>query len=106
MKWIKVFDSLEVAEAHFKTSNTVKVVVGTKELSLVRHNREYHAVSDVCPHQFESLSKGLITLYGEIVCPLHHYRFNLKTGQECQLRTKDLKTYKVSTKSSGLFVFC
>lgn len=106
MKWVKIFDSKEAANRHFEDTNTVQVVIGEKELCLVKFNNLYFAVSNLCPHQYENLSKGQVTPYGEIVCPLHFYRFDLKTGTECQNRTHNLKTFKVKLDESGLFVYC
>ncbi|MEM9859571.1 MAG: Rieske 2Fe-2S domain-containing protein [Bacteroidota bacterium] len=105
MKWVKVFDSPETANSQFADRDTIMVLIGKRELCLVKFNNEYFAVSDLCPHQRESLSKGQITPYGEIVCPLHFYRFNLKTGTECQNRTDDLKRFQVKVDDSGLFIY-
>lgn len=106
MKWIKIFDSTEQAHQKFEERNLIKVIIGKKELCLVKHQNEFFAISDVCPHQFESLSKGNITPYGEVVCPLHFYRFNLKTGIECEQRTKGLNTYTVRADDYGLYIYC
>lgn len=106
MKWVKVFDSPETVNLYFEDTPIIKVVIGNIEFCLVKYNDQFFAVSNSCPHQYESLNKGTVTLYGEIVCPLHSYRFSLKTGTECQNRTKDLKTFKVKTDQSGLFIYC
>lgn len=40
----------------------------------------YHAIEDVCTHDYSSLDEG--ELDGEeIICPRHGARFNVKTGQ-------------------------
>ncbi|MEO0556248.1 MAG: Rieske 2Fe-2S domain-containing protein [Bacteroidota bacterium] len=106
MKWVKVFDSPQIADLQFSDTNTLKIVIGKKEICLAKYNEQYFAVSNLCPHQFESLSKGKITHYGEIVCPLHFYRFNLRTGAECQNRTNELKTFQVKVDQTGLFIYC
>ena len=104
MKWVKIFDSKEAADTHFRNKTTVKIVIGTKEICLALHDGKYFAVSNSCPHQHESLSKGQITPYGEIVCPLHFYRFDLITGRECQSRTEDVEVFGVRTNEQGLFI--
>ncbi len=41
---------------------------------------EYHAIEDVCTHDYSSLDDG--TLEGdEIICPRHGARFNIRTGE-------------------------
>ncbi|MEM8566248.1 MAG: Rieske (2Fe-2S) protein [Bacteroidota bacterium] len=106
MKWVKVFESLDKAQDIFGVKSFVKLVIGKTEICLVKFENHIYAVSDICPHQYENLSKGQVTAYGEIVCPLHFYRFSLKTGSECLNRTKDLKTFRVRADQSGLFVYC
>ncbi|MFM6923185.1 MAG: Rieske (2Fe-2S) protein, partial [Polynucleobacter victoriensis] len=50
-----------------------------------------------------SLSKGKINFMGEIVCPWHGYRFNLKTGV-CAERYPDLPVYEVKIDEEGFFI--
>ncbi len=41
---------------------------------------EYHAIEDVCTHDYSSMDDG--TLEGdEIICPRHGARFNVRTGE-------------------------
>ena len=56
MKWVKVFDSPQIADLQFSDTNTLKIVIGKKEICLAKYNKQYFAVSNLCPHQFESLS--------------------------------------------------
>jgi nitrite reductase/ring-hydroxylating ferredoxin subunit len=38
------------------------------------------AATTVCPHRGEDLSGGMLYL-GAIDCPLHHYLYDLRTGE-------------------------
>jgi 3-phenylpropionate/trans-cinnamate dioxygenase ferredoxin subunit len=40
----------------------------------------YHAIEDVCTHDYSSLDEGELD-GDEIICPRHGARFNVKTGQ-------------------------
>ncbi len=104
MKRYKVFDSVEKAEATIAESKAILVIINSKKICLSRYKGKFHASENSCPHQFESLSKGNINYIGEIICPLHSYRYDLKTGRECQMRTRDLETYFVDINKDGLFV--
>lgn len=54
----------------------------------------YYAFDSKCPHRGASLAEGEIA--GElIVCPLHHFKFNLKTGRCMMPRHLKLRTYPV-----------
>ncbi len=103
-KWIKVFDNLELAFEKISKNQSVRVKIGSRNLSMGRFNDNLYAIDDRCPHNGESLSKGRINFLGEIICPWHNYRFHLHSGRECQERTKDLKTYPVDINEKGVFI--
>ncbi|MHC4392805.1 MAG: Rieske (2Fe-2S) protein [Planctomycetota bacterium] len=55
------------------------VRVGALQLGVFNVNGTFHAINDLCPHQYESLSGG--ELCGQvIVCPLHAWKFDVTTG--------------------------
>src|SRR2546430_3910150 len=39
----------------------------------------FHAIQNRCPHEGGALSGGTLD-GGDVICPLHGYRFNLETG--------------------------
>lgn len=72
------------------------VTIGRKSLGVFNVAGEYHALLNVCPHQFAPLCEGKVTGYcpptqvgeyqferdGEILrCPWHGWEFDLKTGR-------------------------
>ncbi len=80
------------------------LLIGGKRICLVRHKEVLLAVEDTCTHNGESLSKGKVNFQGELVCPWHGYRFNLRTGRECAERSRDLITYPIQETQEGIFV--
>ena len=55
-------------------------VSDTLTLAVCELDGAYHAFDQKCPHRAAALTQGEIT--GElIVCPVHHFKFNLKTGR-------------------------
>jgi nitrite reductase/ring-hydroxylating ferredoxin subunit len=102
----KLFDSLAAAEQALPLGKPQKLwVVGRPEpICLVRNRAGIFAVSDVCPHLGESLSKGTTNYLNEVVCPWHSYRFSLVNGQECNNRTSNLNTYKIDLRPDGVYL--
>jgi len=80
------------------------VKLGQQHICIVHTEKGFFAVSDICPHLGESLSKGTTNFLGEVICPWHGYRFNLKNGRESQQRTPDLEVHKVELREDGLFL--
>jgi nitrite reductase/ring-hydroxylating ferredoxin subunit len=68
------------------------------------HEEEFYAVQDGCSHNGESLSGGRVNYIGEIICPWHNYRFDLKSGRACDSDCADLRTFPVRYDASGFFI--
>lgn len=105
MKKLKIFDSREIAEQVIPINSLQKVRTKSFTLCLAHTPTGFVATDDACPHMHASLSDGRLNNYNELICPLHGYRFSLKTGQECQNRTRDANIYKVELDKDGLFIF-
>lgn len=104
MQWVKIFSSEAEARERLKDRVLQLLVVHGKRICLAQHQHTFFAVQDACSHNSESLSKGAINFMGEVVCPWHNYRFDLRTGRECSSRSADLKTYPVKADDSGFYI--
>ena len=75
-------------------AEALRVEVNGYALALARVGDEYFAVQDFCTHRYGPLSEGRLC-DGEIECPWHRSRFNLRTGQVTQGPAKEpLKTFE------------
>ncbi len=104
MEWIKIFSDDVEAKERIAENKPQLVILYGKRICLVRRDDKFFAVQDACSHNGESLSKGSVNYLGEVVCPLHHYQFDLMSGRECSGRSRDLITYPVKTDESGFFI--
>ena|ERR1700754_1527936 len=104
MDWIKVFPDSAAARNVLVNDRPQLVIIGSRRICLVLHGETLMAIEDKCSHNGESLSKGTINYLGEVVCPWHGYRFNLKTGRESEERSRDLTTYPVRESEEGVFI--
>jgi len=104
MEWIKIFPGVEKAREHFQTKSTQLVVINGMRICLLLYQDQFYAVQDACTHNAESLSKGQLNSFGEIVCPWHNYQFDVHSGKECRSRSSDLKTYEIRYDETGFFI--
>jgi nitrite reductase/ring-hydroxylating ferredoxin subunit len=104
MEWIKVFSSDEEARSRLASKRTQLLIIGDKRICLALHHNEFFAVQDECSHNGESLSKGQVNFVGEVICPWHNYRFDLRSGKAVDSSCSDLKTYPVRAEPSGFFI--
>ncbi|MDH5399662.1 MAG: Rieske 2Fe-2S domain-containing protein [Cyclobacteriaceae bacterium] len=104
MEWVKIFNSAEEAREAIEEGKSRKVVIGDVRISLTRYKDAFYALQDHCPHSAASLSQGWTNDYGELVCPLHNYCYDLKTGREMEQKTADARVYEVKIEEEGLFI--
>ena len=85
MKWISIFKTLAEAEQALKGGRLFTVLVRPLpfKICIASHLGRYFAFADSCPHKRAAFSRGgYLTQGGGVVCPLHQYVFDLKTGDE------------------------
>ena len=81
-----------------------KVMLGETAIGIVRIGQTFHAFQAFCPHRGSSLIQGNINSSGEIICPLHQYRFDLTTGQVKSGSCDDLDVFPNELTENGLEV--
>jgi nitrite reductase/ring-hydroxylating ferredoxin subunit len=104
VNWVKIFPSVDEAMKNLVQNSPRLVIIGQTRICLVRTGEEFYAVQDSCSHNGESLSKGKVNFLGEIICPWHNYRFELRTGRPADSGCPDLRTYPIKADSSGFFI--
>jgi len=104
MRWVKIFTGSAEADKRLVENKPQLLIVEGKRICLVKRGTDFLAVNDRCPHNGESLSKGLVNFAGEIVCPWHGHQFNLKTGREFQERSPDVDCYPIKADEDGLYI--
>jgi nitrite reductase/ring-hydroxylating ferredoxin subunit len=104
MEWIRIFSSENEARERLHGKNTQLLIIRGQRICLALYRDEFFAVQDACSHNSESLSKGRINGVGEIVCPWHGYRFELRSGKPCDSSCPDLRTFPVKHDASGFFI--
>ncbi len=75
MTWTKVLSQDALADGSRQV-----VKVGDRNILLLHHQGQLHAINNACPHLKLPLKKGKISEDGAIICPWHHSAFDLKTG--------------------------
>jgi apoptosis-inducing factor 3 len=74
MEWIKVAERREVPEGRM-----LQVRVGEKPIVVTLYEGKLYAFNAGCPHASANLVEGDLRP-AMVICPLHAYRFDLRTG--------------------------
>jgi nitrite reductase/ring-hydroxylating ferredoxin subunit len=104
MEWRKIFDSEQEARTKIKEHKPQLLIVDNVRICLTLHQGNFYAVQDSCTHHGESLSKGAVNSFGEIICPWHHYRFQLNGGMAMDSSCQALVSYSIKCTDSGFFI--
>jgi 3-phenylpropionate/trans-cinnamate dioxygenase ferredoxin subunit len=73
--WVNVAEEEELPPGAFKCVDIDDVLVAVFNL-----DGEYHAIENVCSHEYAELTDGELE-GNEIICPLHGARFDIRTGE-------------------------
>lgn len=99
IKWIKFAESFEELKS-LQQSRTIRpVLINNKKLLLIFHQEKFFLTKSICPHQKASLMSASCE-DGFLVCPWHHYGFDLNTGRGAGLY---LDIYPIEQRSEGIF---
>jgi nitrite reductase/ring-hydroxylating ferredoxin subunit len=101
-KLVKIFSSREEASIAIPKGSLKLLILNGKKIALAHTDDGFSAFDNACPHQFEPLHKGGLNYHNQVVCRLHNYRFNIKTGQEVDERCHALNIYPVLINESGV----
>ena len=101
IKWYKIADSKN--ELQWQDNNLLVAEVGGKKITLARIGQEVHACAYKCPHAGGVLANGFIDATGNIVCPLHRYKYSLSNGRNVSGEGYYLKVYAIEERDAGLF---
>lgn len=100
--WYKIFESIH--EISFSPNGLTEIEVNGKRICLARFQNELFACTAKCPHASGILAEGYIDPLGNIVCPLHRYKYNLENGRNVSGEGFFLKTYKLVANEEGVFL--
>ena len=72
-------------------------------VAIFNDDGEFHALLNRCPHANGSMGQGWIE-DGEAVCPLHMWRFKLKTGRCTTIRGESLHRFACEVRGDEVWV--
>lgn len=102
IKWFKVADSKNAIS--WQENNLAVAEAGGKKITLARIGNDVFACGHKCPHAGGILADGFIDATGNIVCPLHRYKFHLSNGRNVSGEGYFLKVFATEEREAGVFV--
>jgi 3-phenylpropionate/trans-cinnamate dioxygenase ferredoxin subunit len=81
-----------------------EITLADKRIGLLKRAGEVYAFAATCPHTSAPLCEGWIDARGNIVCPLHKYRFDPANGRNTSGEGYKLKTYPVEIREDFIYI--
>ena len=100
--WHKIADSIN--ELSLQESNLSEIEIKGKKICIGKNNEILFACSNKCPHASGRLSDGFVDVQGNIVCPIHRYRFNINSGRNTSGEGYYLKTFLIQEREDGVYI--
>lgn len=101
-KWIKIAES--ITELKFSQNGLTEIEVGEKKICVGIHANEFFACTQKCPHAGGHLAEGHVDTVGNIVCPLHRYKFNPRNGRNTTGEGYYLKVFPIEIRDTGVYI--
>ncbi len=91
-------------ELDFANNNIAMVEIKGKKICIGKHRDSFFAFAYKCPHAGGIMAEGYIDALGNVVCPLHRYKYDPKNGRNVSGEGYYLKNWPVELKEDGIFV--
>lgn len=100
--WYKIADLIN--DLSFAENNIAVADLNGKNICIAKFNEGFFAFSYKCPHAGGILADGHIDALGNIVCPLHRYKYDMTNGRNVSGEGYYLKHWPVELRAEGVFV--
>ncbi|MBU7577394.1 MAG: nitrite reductase (NAD(P)H) small subunit [Flavihumibacter sp.] len=102
--WVKIAES--VGELRFNSNQIALAELEGRPVCIGRYKEKLFAFAHKCPHASGLFSEGFIDALGNVVCPLHRYRFSMASGRNVSGEGYYLKHWPVEEREDGVYVWC
>ncbi len=100
--WHKIAES--ISEIDFSANGLAMLEVAGKTITVGLHNNRFFACIQKCPHAGGILADGYIDAIGNLVCPIHRYKFDTQNGRNTSGEGYYLKIFALELREDGVFV--
>jgi len=100
--WHKIADHR--SELEWNAQGFAECMVAGKKVCVSVYKDNLFGCATKCPHAGGNMAAGYVDALGNLVCPLHRYKFSLQNGQNTSGEGYFLKTYPVEEREDGIYV--
>jgi nitrite reductase/ring-hydroxylating ferredoxin subunit len=102
---VRITGTAKLPEGHARRVSIGDPLAGGTEIVLARVAGRLCALDRRCPHEGGRITDGPLVEGKFVVCPLHNYKFDPRTGKAIGVACADAKTYRVREVGEDADVF-
>ena len=103
-RWVKLNENQTFNVKVQSISKPLFIRIENHRICIVRLKEGWYGMNNICPHAGAALHAGFCNKHGVVVCPLHGYKFDIKTGKSLDGNNYHQKIYKVEKRDDGFYV--
>jgi 3-phenylpropionate/trans-cinnamate dioxygenase ferredoxin subunit len=100
--WYKIAEHIN--ELDFAENNIAVAKVNGRTICIGRKDGRLFGFAYKCPHAGGIMADGYIDAAGNIVCPVHRYKFSMSNGRNISGEGYFLKTWPVQITDEAVFI--
>jgi nitrite reductase/ring-hydroxylating ferredoxin subunit len=104
IRFYQIYDFKRDGAEPQKLHSVRTVEIDNKRICLARLPEGYFAIDDKCPHAGARLGLGKCTEEGMVICPVHRYQYDAKTGRGAARQGDYVDAYPVETREDGVYI--
>ncbi len=104
IRYYKIYD-FKIDGAEPQQLNKPRTIdIEGKHICLIRLSDGYFALDDKCPHAAGRLGMGQCDEEDFVICPIHRYKYNARTGKGHPRQGDYVNNYPVETRTDGVYI--
>lgn len=104
MQWHLLSNETKHAFEQLKLQQTAKFHFDGKDICVAKLEDGIFGISNRCPHASASLHHGHCNKRGTIICLLHGYKFDIKTGRSTDGNNYKIPNYQFKIEDDKLYI--
>lgn len=100
--WHKIAESANELAA--REERIIVAEVNGRKICVAEFDQQWYGFAYKCPHASGIMAMGYIDAVGNVVCPVHRYKFSLRNGRNSSGEGFYLKTYPIEIRPDGVYL--
>lgn len=104
MQWHELSDETRQHLEQLKLQQLAKLTFDGKVICVTKLEEGFFGIHNTCPHAGAQFHHGHCNKRGIVGCPLHGYKFDIKTGRSTDGNNYKIASYSFKTEQDKLYI--